>query len=413
MSVVATPLVGYDERLPQRDLLLDERALTERLEGILGGDGPLRIDMIERLSAKYRPGESLRLAVRVHAGRATAVVGCRMYPPGDATPGEAVGPAAGPGPFRGHVYDASVNTLFWTFPRDRRIPHLDALFPSEWNVPVPGWWSSRLLRYIPEKRATAAMLDRAGAPIAYMKVYAPGGATHAAETLRELRTLMGSTNGAPRLPRVLGCLPNLDCVAIEALPGRPLGAEPADRIAATMGELGVAVATLHTTPAYGARAADDDETALDERTLALLGGDVAERASAVRALLSSSSPPDADACLHGDLHFGNVLVGDGRIGLIDTDLAGTGPAAKDLAEVIMRLRLRQRLGTMDAATALEAEQRFLDGYSTVRPVPATRSLDWYVAHKLLSRVLAAVRQMRPELLEGVGEILDAAEEVAS
>jgi Phosphotransferase enzyme family len=413
MSVVTVPLLGCDERLPQRDLLLDDRALTERLERIIGGNGPLRIDAIERLSAKYRPGESLRLALRVHAGSATAIVGCRAYPPGAATPGEAVGPETGPGPFRGQAYDASVNTLFWTFPRDRRIRHLDALFPSEGNVPVPGWRSSRLLRYIPEKRATAAMLDHAGAAVAYMKVYAPGGATHAAETLRAVGAELGSADGAPRLPRVLGCLPNLDCVAIEALSGRPLGDEHPERIATTMNALGVAVAILHATPATVDGARDDDDTALDERTLGLLGADVAERVAGVQALLSPSPPPDAQVCLHGDLHFGNVLVGDGRIGLIDTDLAGAGPAAKDLAEVIVRLRLRQRLGTMDAATGAEAEQRFLDGYSTVRPVPTTRSLDWHVAHKLLSRVYAAVRQVRPELLRHVDEILDAAEEAAS
>jgi aminoglycoside phosphotransferase len=306
-----------------------------------------------------------------------------------------------------------VNTLFWTFPRDRRIRHLNALFPSEGNVPVPGWRSSRLLRYIPEKRATAAMLDHAGAPVAYMKVYAPGGATHAAETLRALHTLAGSAVGAPRLPRVLGHLPNLDCVAIEALPGRPLGGEHAEQITATMGALGVAVATLHATPAHVDRAPDDDETGLDRRTLELLDTDVAERVAAVQALLSPSAPPETEVCLHGDLHFGNVLVGDEGIGLIDTDLAGAGPAAKDLAEVIVRLRLRQRLGTMDATASAEAEQRFLEGYATVGPVPTTRSLDWHVAHKLLSRVYAAVRQVRPELLRHVDEILDAAEEAAS
>jgi aminoglycoside phosphotransferase (APT) family kinase protein len=414
MSVVASPALAPDERLPQRDLLLDPVALAERLGQTLGADGPVHISAIERLGAKYRPGESLRLALRVWAGSANVIVGCRTYPPDGGRPGTTVGPASDPGPFRDEVYDRSLNTLFWTFPRDRRIRRLDVLFPFASNPIGDGWSGSRLLRYVPEKRATAAMVDRWGTTCGYAKVYAGQDVEQAALALRTLRAHLEPGDGAPRLPHVLACLPEHGFMAIEALPGRPLADDDPQQILGAMEALGRAVAMVHGVLVRIESAPDDDDTALDLRTLEMLDDHVAQRAAALRMdLLSSQPKPEGDVCLHGDLHFGNVLMADRAVGLIDTDLANTGPAARDLAEVIARLRLRRRLGTMSAAESSDAEMRFLAGYATQRPVPGQPALAWHVAHKLLSRVYAAVRQMRPELLHRVEGILDEAEEAAA
>jgi aminoglycoside phosphotransferase (APT) family kinase protein len=211
---------------------------------------------------------------------------------------------------------------------------------------------------------------------------------------------------------VLGCAPELQCIAIEALPGRSVDTLDSHGIVEAMRALGTAVAALHGAPPLEGEP-DEDETALDDRTLRLLHPHAAERAQALRVALARSVPaPEPVVCLHGDLHFGNVLVGDRGIGLIDTDLAGGGPAARDLGEIVVRLRLRGRLGALDRLTTADAERSLLEGYGAARDLPSERSLSWHVTHKLTARVFAAVRQVRPELLDRVDDILDEAEEVA-
>jgi Ser/Thr protein kinase RdoA (MazF antagonist) len=85
--------------------------------------------------------------------------------------------------------------------------------------------------------------------------------------------------------------------------------------------------------------------------------------------------------LHADLHQENVLFTGGRVGAIDFDDCGYGPYAYDLAVTISELWHLPRAAELRAA--------LLEGYGTLRPVPAAAVLDDLVAFRYLQLKLYA------------------------
>jgi Ser/Thr protein kinase RdoA (MazF antagonist) len=116
-------------------------------------------------------------------------------------------------------------------------------------------------------------------------------------------------------------------------------------------------------------------------------------------------------CLHGDVHLKNGLLQARRIALIDLDQVGVGPTAADLGSAIAGLRFSALVGDEHARGA-RLQQALLDGYASMRELPAPDALRWHVAAALLSeRALRAVNRIRPDGLVHLGAVLADAHDV--
>jgi hypothetical protein len=140
--------VRPDARVPQRDLLLDEVAMTRQLARIMGADGPVAIDRCERVRAKYQVGRSLRVLYALTTRGERRLVSCRTFPRerGAEVHSRAASSARPSGPLRAVAHDQDLGAVFFAFPNDRKLDGLEAL-------------GGRLVAYAPEKCATARIPD--------------------------------------------------------------------------------------------------------------------------------------------------------------------------------------------------------------------------------------------------------------
>ena len=185
----AAPALAPDPGVPQRDSLLDD-AIVARLLG-----GP-----VERVYAKYRVGESLRVVHRLGGG---GHVAARTFRDGASAAAyeRALGSAVPAGGLPPVLHAPELDAVFWTFPNDRRIVDLPLLAPgSPALADLLGrrCAETRLMSYAAERAASAACLDDRGGVLAYVKVHAGDGAE------RERRALAALGPTGPRVPRVLG-----------------------------------------------------------------------------------------------------------------------------------------------------------------------------------------------------------------
>jgi hypothetical protein len=416
------PALAPDPAVPARDTLLDGRAMTARLSQLLGGDGPVRISRYGRGRVKYRIGDSLRVVHELHVGGRRLLVTGRSFRDGRSHEAfeRALSREQAAGPLRGVAHDPDLETVFWTFPNDRKLRDLARLADgSELLSELTGRRVSRteLAAYAPEKSATVACLDRAsGLPVAYAKLYASQvEAEHARRVHDVLFERVGALDAGLRLPSVLGYAPQERILVVEALPGRRIDTvRGADRLAA-MRAFGTAIGALHglgipeEIPGF-TRLEPQRQLAAGE-LIAAARPDVADAALRLAAGLATD-PPAADGsppvCLHGDVHFKNGLLADERVSLIDLDQAGAGSPAADLGSAIAKLRY-QSLLTGDGRRVRLMEQALLDGYRSRRHLPGAAELRWHIAAALLSeRALRAVNRVRLDGLALLPAIVDEA-----
>ena len=413
MSVLDAPAAGLapDALLPQRDVLLDAEAMRDRLADLLGAP----VGDVERIRVKYRVGESLRVVYRLTAAGRERIVACRTFGPGLAGSAHAKGLAAAPdlGGVRAVALDAELETVFWTFPHDRKLRSLAALDPASGIVAellgrAPA--AIELAAYAPEKCAVAACLDERGEPFAYAKVY--GGAAEAA-VAHDVHAALFRATGADHpvlgLPRPLAVAG--DVVAVEPVFGRRADElDGAQRLGAAR-RLGAAVATFHELPApdglepFTRLEAHRQRTAAD--VIARGRPDVAGLAGRLADALETAAPadPGPDVCLHGDVHLQNAIDQQHRVAMIDLDQVSLGPAAAELGSVLAGMRFHALLAG-DATRAADQRQAVLEGYAAVRPLPEADVLAWHVAAAGLSeRALRTVNRLRPEGLARLDDIL--------
>src|ERR1700743_1390534 len=206
-TTYSIPLIA-DSVVPQRDLLLDPEAVAEIFSRHLGVNGPIKIDRCTHLRTTYHAGESLRVAYRVSAEGQSCIVSGRAFPADASTAAFARVKIAVPdcSPFRPVFHDAATETIFWTFPNDRKIPHLRLLteIPAELFRQFNGRWTrSNLVAYAPEKCATAQCLDDEDNILAYAKVYADDHSETCFQTYASLRRSMNAAHPEIQFPAVL------------------------------------------------------------------------------------------------------------------------------------------------------------------------------------------------------------------
>ncbi|HET7477337.1 MAG TPA: phosphotransferase [Dermatophilaceae bacterium] len=387
LTLATPPGLAFDPVLPTRDALLDAAVVRERLTDVLG----IPVRASTRVRAKYRIVESLRVVYRLTLDGADRLVSARTF---------ARDPGSG-------TWDPKLGCSWWTFPDDRRLRGLDRLLRPAGRLAgmAPGWATSQVVEYAPERSATFRALDRAGSTVGYVKAYPPGsgqGARFADRYEQVSDALRGTEVTAPR---VLGRA--ADLLLLEEMPGLPWnGLSPADGNQA-LTAMGRAIATLHglevsrlaALPRFGRLQLGRVGRSAD--LVGLACPQLAERLGAVRDRLLATAPAEAgqDVLLHGDCHPKNGLVHRGRVALIDLDQAGLGPAAADIGSLLARLRLEP--GGADLAGC------FLQGYARIRPLPRDAVLRWHTAAALVAeRAVRAVNRVHSAALAALPELID-------
>ncbi|HEX5733907.1 MAG TPA: phosphotransferase [Blastocatellia bacterium] len=408
--------LAIDPALPQRDLLLDVGEVVRRLSARLGSAGPIKIDSCERLRIKYSPGASLRLLHRMQIGTASYTVAAHAFTEGRSKPAfeRAKEKAISCEPLLPIVRDAELDTVFWTFPNERKITNLSALQtpPARLaNLFDSNWTRSRIVAYAPEKCVTAECLNDEGELLAYAKVYSDGEPSSFALYDRLWQSISAARSSL-RIPRALAYSEECRTLFLEPIAGRRITDLSSAARPDGFRRLGAALAALHSL------AVPDDLppfSRLDpdrlQKAAVIIGQarpDVRELADEVAKELCEmwTAPADSRVCLHGDVHPKNGIIQNSHAALIDLDQAGAGPAAADLGSLLAALRYSRCVGILSPADERRLRRAFLSGYSEVRELPERRCLRWHVAAALLAeRALRSVSRIRQEGLHRLNELL--------
>ena len=438
------PGLAPDPALPARDDLLQPALVADLLSALLGDggtNGELVISSAELVRVKYRIGESLRVLYRLNVAGRPHLVSGRMFTDGrsaaahrkaarDALPSDgwqATGlrtTGLRTTGLRATARDPGRDTVWWTFPNDRRLVGLDAALdparlPTALRDGLGSWSQSAVVQYAPERSMTLQASDPDGQALAFVKCYAPHTQDIAQLAARYdlFAARLRTADPTLRSPRVLAHSRDRRLLVLEPMPGRSWLDLERSSVIDAMRRLGRAIAIIHATPlvgdvGLGLRRFGRLDLARVTRAGELVSKARPEVAGAVWRLtdrLACDLPVQQDqVLLHGDCHPGNVLAAGDRLSLIDLDQAGTGPAAADIGSLLARLTYGTILGETDAATTALMARAFLDGYAQVRALPDVRTLRWYVAAALLAeRGLRAVNRVRPQALARLEDIIGA------
>jgi aminoglycoside phosphotransferase len=418
-----TAALAIDPVVPQRDELLDAEAVGDRLSRLLGGGQAIDVRDCRRVYARYRPGRRLRLLYRVdvdgepHHVAASTFRGhdrCRQafaQATRDATPSGSLPPV---------VRDATLDTIFWTFPNDPRIGSLRSL---DAGSPVLGRLlgtpvTPRLVSYVPERAATAACIDGGGATIAYAKVYGGTSGRRAHRVQRELTGLIGPDDPWLRLPGVLAWAEPEGTLVSEAVEGRRVSALRGPALDEGIRRFGAALAQLHRlTPRIPMPIREKRRRARlieSAEAIVLTRPDAAADAQALLRELLAAWPASLGrpALMHGDAALHNAHLDDGCVVLRDLDNAALGPASADLGRVVAWLRAREVLGRAEPGLADRLSAELILGYGEAGRLPSPAELRWHVAASLLTtRAARAVTWFDPDCAAALGPLLHEAREL--
>ncbi len=411
-----TALLAPDPAVPQRDALLDERRMAALLGSQLTGAAA---DGCERLNAKYRVGDSLRVVYRIAAGGELHTLAGRTFSGRSASVYSRAAAAASESSLPGVLHAPELETVFWTFPNDRRLaglPLLDGRSGALDRLVGRPVAHTRLMAYAPERAATAECLDAGGRVIAYAKVHWDAAERELANA-EAAAAAVGPADPHLRLPRVLAASLPDGALVLEPLAGRRLDGLPTAELGPALRALGAGLATLHAVRPLPPRRFDRLDA--DRLTLAadLLGRARPDCRGTAAGMLAKLCERVADGArapvhLHGDANLRNALLDGSRIALVDLEDATAGPAAADLGFVLAGLlaaRAQERLASREQDAFAAA---LLGGYGAVASVPDAAALRWHTAASALARVaVPAVGRVRPTALARLAPMLRAAEEL--
>ncbi|MFN0090301.1 MAG: phosphotransferase enzyme family protein [Acidimicrobiales bacterium] len=357
--------------------------------------------------SKYRIGESLRVVHRIMRDGVPATVTGRVFPGGTAAVAVR-SPAA--------LRDTAHDSVWWTFPDDRKLCGVEAVMQADpnlaQNLGVPAWASSEVAEYAPERSLTVRAEDHDGGVVAYVKLYA----AHSVDVDRfaaRYERVGQALAAAPlvSVPRVLGRSDT--AIAISGMAGVMWNRAEGDAVAILAG-LGSAIAHFHGTPPdrlAGPFGRLHVPRVLHSAELVAVARPELAASLQLIAHRLAAGPPAGDPAvlLHGDCHPKNCLVDGERLALIDLDQAGIGSAACDLASLLAGLHHSAILGETDAAQADRLGAAFLDGYAAVRALPGAASLRWhYVAALVAERCIRSVNRVNLRSLERLDALVQLA-----
>lgn len=420
-----------DRVLPQRDLLLDPDFMAELFSRELGADGPIVIESCEHLRTTYHAGESLRVAYRVHAGGQRWVVAGRAFPEGGSQKcfeQHAAGKTECK-PFRSVFHHAETESVFWTFPNDRKIANLNQFveIPQELaELFTPRWAKSNVVAYAPENCATAQCLSEQGELLAYGKVYA---SNHDQTCFSTYTALTHRAKKGPvevHFPKVIYHSTRHHILVLEALSGKRIADVKGREIYGAFSRLGQALSGLHALPVpehlSGFPRFTESHLQLAGSTIGFVRPELAQLASELSDELCSKKNEQSEpiVCLHGDVHPKNGILLEKGVALIDLDQASLGPPAADLGSLLAALRYERHIGLLTESAERTLTDVFLTGYQQFGMLPEQESLRWHMAAALFAeRAFRAVSRIRlsglqclPELLMDAQRLLAAEVEVS-
>lgn len=412
-----TALLAPDPAVPQRDALLDERRMGELLGTALAGAAA---EGCERVNAKYRVGESLRVAYRITVGSATHTLAGRTFAGRSARVyRRAAAASRGAGPLPAVLHAPELETVFWTFPNDRRLAGLPLLDgrSGELDRLVGGAVArTRVVAYAPERAATAECLDAGGRVLAYVKLHWDAAERELARA-QAAAAAVGPDDRRLRLPRVLGASLPDGVLVLEPLAGRRLDGLTAAELRPALRALGSGLATLHGVRPLPERRfdrLDHDRLVQAADLIARVRPDCRRAAASVltRLLGRAADAAGEPVHVHGDANLRNALLDGDRIALVDLEDAAAGPAAADLGFVLAGLLAARAQDRLAAAAQDALTAALLSGYGEAGRMPASPALRWHTAASVLARVaVPAVGRVRPALLACLEPLLRAAEEL--
>jgi hypothetical protein len=415
--------LASDSLLPQRDLLLNVDEVARRLASKLGVSGPLVIDSCERTRAKYRFGDSLRVLHRIRVGESEFNIAARTFHAGRSAQAyqRALGSAVANAPLRPVIHDAELETIFWTFPNDRKLKGLQALtnIPSDLaGLFIPAWQHSRVVAYAPEKCATAQCLDNESNILAYAKVYRGDEGQRIFGVYNALRQSLSSGVNTVGLPRAIAYAEAHRILLLEPSEGPRLTDLAGPNVPHGYQRLGTALAALHSLPVpLGWPPFKRLELKRIRRAAEIIGQACpyvqSEALDLADELAARWEPPsEPPVCLHGDVHPKNGILRGDRLTLIDLDQSACGHLSADIGSLLASLSYNHLSGLLSQSSARELKDAFLNGYSASRKLPQPDSLRWHTAAALFAeRALRAVNRIRPEGLDCLRELLKEANHI--
>jgi hypothetical protein len=419
--MITANLLAPDPALPQRNELLDVSTMRERLSSLLVGGTGSRIGSLAVARINYSAATTLRAVYRAEIDGVTRTIAARMFidtAKSDDVYRRSLRHSTPVAPLRGVARDASVSSVFWVFPNDRKIGSLEAaIHPalSARAIHTRSAMSTRLVAYAPEKAATFVCEAADNRAFAYLKVTADDQALRDRHTYDGLRSTLDPRDTALRLPVPLAFSNRRRTLWLEAIDGRRVAASLGDEVEiADLERLGAAVAVFHRLAAPGVPLFDrfsPPHLAGDAAMIRLVRPDVSEAVDALAAHLTGAAVADADvACLHGDLHPKNAIACGDRMALIDVESVARGPAAADLGSLLAGLVYRRETQRLSPDACRARTRAFLTGYATRRRLPSSASLAWHTAAALFrERAARAVKRVRPLGLQSMPALLAAAE----
>lgn len=417
-------LLAPDALVPQRDLLLDENAMRERLAKNICKYGEADLKSCEIKRVKYRVGGNLRVLYEISCGDLSLLVAARTFDKnrGASVCEESTKNGVAISSARPVFYDAELETVFWTFPNDRKLNNLKILQTVPGNLAeIAGrtWTTSRVAAYAPEKGATAECLDAGGSTIAYAKVYADDAGRNVYRTYDALGKVLPSVNNL-RLPQAICYSEVHRALILEAVEGVRIADLGGENLSAGYQRLGEAIANLHKVappeflPEFARLKPARIETALE--IIKMARPDISRQTERFAKNLFDSFQisDEPTVCLHGDVHPKNVILNADGLTLIDLDQASRGIAACDIGSFIASLFYRKCVGEISPEKREEYTNGFLAGYEKNRRLPNEKSLRWNTAAAIFNeRVLRSINRVRREGLENLSELLTTGETVLS
>ena len=424
-TTCSVPLIA-DRVLPQRDMLLDREFMAELFSRELGARGPIVIQRCEHIRTTYHAGESLRVAYKVFAREGACMVAGRAFPEGGSTKAfeAARQKAVHCGPFRPVFQDPETESIFWTFPNDRKIANLRLLveIPQELaHLFAARWTRSNIVAYAPENCATAQCLTARDDLLAYAKVYASDHNESCFRTYTALRQSAEAERAEIEFPEVIYHSAEHHILLLQALRGRRLADVQGRELAEAFSRLGRALACLHAMPVPAHLPefprCTDSHMQLAAFSIGLVRPELAQQASELCDALRTAKKQWSEqrVCLHGDVHPKNgILLDTGSIALIDLDQASLGSPAVDLGSLLAALRYERHIGLLTEADERALADVFLSGYQQIGKLPEAESLRWHMAAALFAeRAFRAVSRIRLPGLQILPELLKDAQRLAS
>jgi thiamine kinase-like enzyme len=416
MSRTSRVNLATDAALPQRDILLDVDEVARSFSARLGPGGAIEIDRCERVRIKYSPGASMRVLHRIQVGACSYTVAARAFTGGrsESAFNRAAKRAVLCGGLLPVAHDAELDTVYWTFPNDRKITNLSMLAsPPEAIADLRGarWTRSRVVAYAPEKCVTARCLSDRNEVVAYVKLYSDE-ERRSNDIYDALWENMRRVKSELRIPRVITYSESHRALFLEPLAGRRIADLDDVEWPGGFRRFGMALAALHSLPVPddfpAFRRLDLDHLRKAAEVIGQARPDVARLAARLAEELCErrSGLTDGAVCLHGDAHPKNGIHHKDSVALIDLDQAGAGPAAADVGSLLAALRYYRRSRLLSRARERELASMFLRGYAEARELPGRDSLRWHMAAALLAeRALRAVSRIRREGLERLNDLL--------